>query len=205
MQTSVNDGDNLHRSQRRVIWAMTVILGISLITNLVLAYRLRKANVALASVPTLPSPPPTLPVGTSVQPLKVSSLEGRQEVISYADSQVPIVLYVFTPECSWCTRNLDNIKSLASQKQGAYRFIALSLSNNGVKEYAAQSKLDLPIFVGLAEEARQEYKLGTTPQTIVVSSEGKILQNWIGAYVGRQQTEVESFFGVHLPGITSGK
>lgn len=203
MQTSVNDGDNLRRL-RHVIWAMTVILGISLITNLVLAYRIRKANVALANVPTLPSPPPALPVGTSVQPLKVNSLEGRQEVISYADSQVPIVLYVFTPECAWCTRNLDNIKSLASQKQGAYRFIALSLANNGVKEYATQSRLDLPIFIGLSEEARQEYKLGTTPQTIVVSPEGKILQNWIGAYVGRQQAEIESFFGVHLPGITRG-
>ncbi|HKY42953.1 MAG TPA: redoxin domain-containing protein, partial [Pyrinomonadaceae bacterium] len=150
--------------------------------------------------------PPTLPTGASIQPLKVRSLEGQEQVISFAESKTPVVIYVFTPECVWCSRNLENIRTLLTQKQGAYRFVGLSLSKkNDVKDYVAQTKLDFPVFEGLSDEAMQEYKLGITPQTIVVSPEGKVVQNWVGAYVGSNQTEIEKFFGIQLPGVTNAK
>jgi hypothetical protein len=50
-------------------------------------------------------------------------------------------------------------------------------------------------------ETLKAYKLRSTPQTIVVSPEGKVLQNWVGAYVGGQKSQVEAFFHVSLPGL----
>jgi hypothetical protein len=47
----------------------------------------------------------------------------------------------------------------------------------------------------------KNYKLGSTPQTIVISPEAKVLQDWIGAYVGDQKSQVEAFFHVSLPGL----
>jgi hypothetical protein len=44
--------------------------------------------------------------------------------------------------------------------------------------------------------------LGSTPQTIVISSQGKIEKNWIGAYGDDTKKEVEDYFGVVLPGLT---
>jgi hypothetical protein len=35
----------------------------------------------------------------------------------------------------------------------------------------------------------------------VISPEGKVLQDWAGAYVGDQKSEVEAFFHVSLPGL----
>jgi hypothetical protein len=38
-----------------------------------------------------------------------------------------------------------------------------------------------------------------TISTIIVSSDGKIEQNWLGAYVGKVKNEVQDYFKVALP------
>jgi len=38
--------------------------------------------------------------------------------------------------------------------------------------------------------------------TIVISSEGKVLDDWSGAYAQATREDVESFFKIKLPGIT---
>ena len=53
----------------------------------------------------------------------------------------------------------------------------------------------------LSPETLKTYKLGSTPQTIVISSEGKVLQDWARAYVGEQQKQIEVYFHVSLPGL----
>jgi hypothetical protein len=45
------------------------------------------------------------------------------------------------------------------------------------------------------------YKLGGTPQTLVVSEDGKVMKNWKGAYMSNIQKEVEDYFHIDLPGI----
>jgi hypothetical protein len=37
--------------------------------------------------------------------------------------------------------------------------------------------------------------------TAVISPEGKVLAVWIGAWTGRNQTEVENYFHLRLPGL----
>jgi peroxiredoxin len=193
--------DDEVRGLRRVIWAMFVILLVSLSVNLLLAYRIKGMSEAAAKAST----PRVLVAGESVPPFEASSLGGRREVVSYAGGDRPVVLYVFSPTCSWCERNLENFKALLSQKGDAYRFVGLSVTDRGLKEYVADKRLDLPVYYDPAEDAAGEYKIGGTPQTLVISPEGKVLQNWVGAYVGPQQAEVEKFFGVRLPGVAPVK
>jgi len=187
------------RTLRRAVWAMAFMLGVSLVANLLLAYKVKNLNDSLAE---LNAPPSALHVGATVSPVKAHSLDGQTAVISYGAGDQPVVLYVFTPQCIWCARNLANLKTLLAQKQGAYRFVALSLTDKDINEYVSNSQLDCPIYFNPTEESFREYKLGGTPQTIVISREGKVLKNWIGAYTGQQQTEVEEFFGISLPGMT---
>jgi hypothetical protein len=47
----------------------------------------------------------------------------------------------------------------------------------------------------------REYKLGGTPQTIVVSPQGQVTRIWSGAFAEDLQREVEDYFSVKLPGI----
>ena len=64
-------------------------------------------------------------------------------------------------------------------------------------------KLSFPVYSALSPETIKALGLGGTPQTIVVSTDGKVIKNWMGAYTETIQPEVETFFGVRLPGVKS--
>jgi len=142
-----------------------------------------------------------LKVGTVVPPIAAKSVSEQPGVILYQSEQPSTVLYILTPKCPWCARNMDNFKTLVDKKSAQYRFIGLSLSEVGLAPYVAKNELNLPVYSGLSAETLKTYKLGSTPQTIVISPEGKVLQDWVGAYVGDQKFQVEAFFHVTLPGL----
>jgi len=98
---------------------------------------------------------------------------------------------------------LPNFKKLIALKGDEYRFIGLSLTDQGLVEYVSRNDLKLPVYTGLTSDTVKTYKLGGTPQTIVVSPEGRVLQDWMGVYTGDQKSEVEAFFHISLPGIES--
>jgi hypothetical protein len=175
------------------------VLVVSVALNVLLARKVRQFNgeQSAARAERL------VKVGTPVPPITAKKLGGGNETISYSESHHATVLYVFTPQCVWCQRNLDNLKTLIKEKRGEYRFIAISLAEDGVQKYVAEIGLDIPVYTGISAEARKAYKMGSTPETITVSSEGKVMQAWAGAYVGEPKLEVESYFHVTLPGITA--
>jgi peroxiredoxin len=184
-------------SSRAALIATTVALMVSVTLNVLLAHR-------VSSLIHWPSPriaDAVLKVGTSVLPIAAKRLDGRRELISYQQLTQPTVLYVFTPPCPWCARNLDNLKVLMDEASGQYRFIGVSLSQQGLAEYLEKNDLKLPVYSDLTPETLKAYKLGSTPQTIVISPQGKVLQDWVGAYVGDQKSQVEAFFHVNLPGL----
>jgi hypothetical protein len=188
------------RSSRTAIAAVAVALAVSVTVNVLLAHRVRSLTYARSATMAEYQ----LKVGTAVPPIAVKRLGGQQEVISYQGLNQSTVLYVFTPPCSWCARNMDNFKTLLGEEGGEYRFIALSLSDDTLAEYVAKNDLKLPVYSGLSTDTKAAYKLSGTPQTIVVSPDGRVLQNWMGAYVGDQKSQVEAFFRVTLPGIRQG-
>jgi peroxiredoxin len=188
------------RLPNAVIAVVLFTLALSVILNVLLAHTVRD----LGRWQTERRGVGLLVKGTVAPPLVVKRLDGQQAVVSYQDQDQPTVLYVFTPSCPWCTRNLGNLRALVAQENKEYHFVGLALSEEGLAEYVAKSGLNFPVYSALSPEARAAYKLSVTPQTIVVSRDGHILQNWPGAYVGRQKSEVEAFFNVSLPGIAAG-
>ncbi|HET8925251.1 MAG TPA: TlpA disulfide reductase family protein [Candidatus Acidoferrum sp.] len=189
-------------SRFRLLGALAVVsialLG-SVVINVLLAHKLHTFvhSGAVARERAL------LVAGTFAPPLRLKGLDGRTVELTYADGGRPTLLYIFTPSCSWCARNLDNFKALVDKESGQYRFISLSLSEEGLAEYVARNNLSVPVYCGLSPETLATYKLGNTPQTIVVSPKGKVLQDWVGAYVGEQKSQIEAFFHITLPGIRS--
>ena len=167
--------------------------------NVALAHKLSKLNHLMDARSDR-----LLQSGSTVPPFRALDLKGQPETIiynKYDNESKPTVLYVFTPSCSWCARNMDNLKTLIDKESGRYRFIALSLTDQGLAQYVSKNSLRLPVYSGLSPDTLKAYKLGSTPQTIVISREGKVLQDWAGAYVGDQKAQVEAFFHVSLPGI----
>jgi peroxiredoxin len=179
----------------RVLIAMLVA---SVTINIALAHRLRHFNQLSGTRSDR-----ALKTGSDVVPFEAVDLKGQTHIIAYDQASKPTVLYVFTPTCSWCLRNMENFKELVARTGTDYHFVGLSLSKEGLSEYVAAHELKVPIYTGLSKETQKSYKLVGTPQTIVVSPEGKVLQDWVGAYSGDQKSQVEAFFHVTLPGIAS--
>jgi hypothetical protein len=196
-ELSTHAVETTERSPKPALAAITLALVASVSINVLLARKVRSLDSArLAQLSEY-----QLKVGAKVPPINALRLGGQQETLSYRSADQPTVLYIFTPPCTWCARNIDNLETLLDEKSSQYRFIGLSLSENGLAEYVVKNELKLPVYSGLSPETLKAYKLGSTPQTIVISPEGKVLQDWAGAYVGEQKSQIEAFFHVALPGL----
>jgi len=142
-----------------------------------------------------------LTIGTRLPALEVRRLDGQREQISYGLNSPETVLYVFAPACKWCQRNLDNVRVVAAAARAkGLRFIGISLDGE-VLNYLDRVKLDFPVYVSPAANTIQTYKLGRTPETLVVSADGRLVRHWSGAYDGRSRAEIETWLGRPLPGL----
>jgi hypothetical protein len=174
---------------------LLLLLLASLSVNVYLGWRVKHGNA-------VPNPPQKVALGTRVEPITASSLDGVVQTITYQDTDKPTVLYILSPDCIWCERNGENIAKLG-ELGDRFRFIGLSMTESGLKEYVEKQHFKFPVYTRVAAEAVTSLGLGTTPQTIVISPEGRVLKNWTGAYSDRTRGEVEEFFQTRLPGLTS--
>ena len=199
---SANASNNVTEAQKstthsKLLPLYTIVLIASVALNVLFAYRAQRDSAIVAK-----RAENMLSVGVTVPPITAKRWGGeRQDVISFADANRPTVLYIFTPPCSWCKRNNDNFNALVAQKSEQYRFIGLSFSKDGLGEYLTTHHLTIPIYTDLSKDTIAAYKLSGTPQTLVISPQGTIMKNWKGAYTGGQESEVESFFQLKLPGL----
>ena len=188
----------VHKSRTDLFLLLLLLTSLSL--NVYLGWRVRQAT-----------PPSSvqqstfkLSPGMKVEPFTAIGANGEPVTISYGDSDKPTVFYVLSPSCIWCERNQANIDRLAEAKGNEFRFIGLSLYEPGLKEYLEKHRLKFPTYTRLTSETINSLGLGGTPQTIVISPEGRVLKNWSGAYMKQLQPELEKYFQVSLPGLTGG-
>jgi hypothetical protein len=75
----------------------------------------------------------------------------------------------------------------------------VSLEDANLKQYVDSYNFSFPIYKSPTPESIRALGLKNTPQTIVISPDGRVLKNWIGIFAERLQPEVEAYFGVRLP------
>lgn len=188
----------------RWLWSHSSILTILLVISVGLNALLANKIMGLSDVNRLlrlKLNSPNLVEGSTAPRLLAKDLMGNPVEINYQDSEKPTVLYVFTPDCHWCARNLSNIKFVATKAGDRYRFLGLSLGTNNLQPYLAESKLPFEVYQTPPDEVAIAYGLNSTPSTIIVSSQGTILHYWRGAYDEDLHGEVEDVFQLKLPGL----
>jgi peroxiredoxin len=183
---------------------LTVLLLCSALLNIVLGRKIKDLNFAISYLKTEIASMRGLNPGDQAPPIQGKDVTGQPITVMHIGSDAPSIIYIFTPSCKWCTRNLSNIKTLLAQTRENHRFIGLSLSSDGLKEYATQHDLVFPIYTDLTGNSASAYK-GGTPRTLVVSPGGTILKSWFGAYTGELQREVEEYFKIRLPGVVEAE
>ncbi|MBK9313404.1 MAG: hypothetical protein IPM55_04015 [Acidobacteria bacterium] len=139
-------------------------------------------------------------VGRTAQPLRAHNLNGVPASVPLTGDVMPTVVYVYSPQCIWSSRNIDNINTLIRETKGKYKFVGLALSDASLDQYILKNNLSIPTFKMPDKCSKGDLRVVGTPQTIVLSKKGQILKNWYGAYSGSLKTEVENYFGLTLPG-----
>jgi hypothetical protein len=177
---------------------LALLLSISVLLNIFLSSQvvILKKNVRGGAAEA------TLGVGTLAPPIDVKGLGGEPFSFGYQGNGLPTILYVFSPRCLWCARNLENAKALAGRTSDRYRFIALSLQDEDLPAYVSAHDINFPVYRGVSDQTRADYFLGRTPQTIVVSADGHVQKNWTGAYDADIARQVEEYFQITLPGLS---
>jgi len=176
---------------------LATLLVCSLGINLLLARRVVSLKTLVGTLKS----EARLAEGDKVSAITARDPQGHIAVLDYGNTNVPTVLFVISPTCGWCTKNIMNMRALAEKAGDRYRFVGLSLSSDKLSEYVAENKLQFPVYTDLPFVPLQDYKLGGTPQTIVVSPNGEVMKLWSGAFADNVQKDVEAYFGVNLPGL----
>lgn len=179
-------------AQKKYDALLLLLLAVSVAANVLLGWKSRRYAVDSKG---------TLPIGAFVPPLIAKNLQGTPETVVFGGAPLPTVVYVLSPTCHWCDRNMENAMYLAHSSQGNYRFVGISLGEQGLEAYYRRHRLNFPVYYGLSPSYARLLRLGSTPQTIVVSTDGEVLRNWTGAYTSDVRPEIENYFQVRLPGL----
>jgi hypothetical protein len=167
------------------------ILTLSIALNIGLAAKVHRQNGLLT-----PPPLDVVAAGSQILPLDAQDLIGNRKHIVFASADKPVVLYVFSPACGWCAKNLNNIKELYALKHDDYKFIAVSLSPNDLTEYISQTSFPLEVMKEPSKESIHNLHLGSTPETIVIDRSGAVNRVWSGGYDAGACREIEKFFQI---------
>ncbi len=143
-----------------------------------------------------------LRINAIVPSIKAMSSDGHPVTIRFDDASVPTVLYVMSPSCGWCKKNQANIAALVT-KTGCTVPFRWAFAVLGWLASIYRSRVSPPyqIFSQLEPATLTTYRLGATPETIVISPLGKVLRIWKGAFSADILPDVQSYFGVSLPGL----
>lgn len=181
-----------HRSRG---WVIIPLLICSLAINVLLSRRISILTREAASLKSESG----LNIGTKVPPIEGRLLNSTAKGIEFGRSTLPTVIYVFSPDCGWCMKNLGNLRALIAASGTRYTLVGLSLpSATSLSVYLQMAQLHFPVYTDVAESTIGAYRLGGTPETIVVSPQSKVLKVWIGAYQGAMLKDVENYLGVPL-------
>lgn len=143
-----------------------------------------------------------LAVGTRLPMLVGRALDGMPLTGKRDSDSRDIAVYVFSRSCSWCEKNMNNIRTLVQRKFAQYRFLGVSTGpTDGLSEYCQQHGINFEVMTSVSEALRSAYNMAGTPQLIVVSADGSLKRVFSGAWADQKKEEAERFFGTALPGL----
>jgi hypothetical protein len=161
---------------------LSLLLIASVALNVALAMRLQR-DAARRTTPNVQGLATGQAVAALVGEVRVGA-ETRPQRYEPRGTQGTLI-YFSAAQCKWSQQNLPTFIEYARQAQGRYRIVAVDLTPDLKKDQA--SHLDsVPadlVLRNLTPESRQAARVLGTPETLLLSPDGKVLRVWLGAYV----------------------
>lgn len=121
--------------------------------------------------------------GSVVPPLRGLDLDGK--VVQYGFDTDPrsTLLFVLSPKCGVCDRNWINWqKIIASAREDEYRLLFANIDLERLpEEYLSKHGLvKWNVIDEVDPQSKIDYRIGYTPQTILIDSRGRVQEVWTG-------------------------
>ncbi len=149
------------------------------------------------AVAAAPSRPELLPAGSKAPAFEGTSLTGAKVSLDFSDKR-PTLLYVFSPTCHWCEKNLENIRTIVKTRRDL-RVIGVNIGPKLDAEAAKKQPFDE--VVQPSSRTFQAYRFSGMPATVLIEPGGRITNAWAGAYAGPVAADISKTLAVTLPGL----
>jgi peroxiredoxin/uncharacterized membrane protein YphA (DoxX/SURF4 family) len=124
-----------------------------------------------AEVAPVPARPSTPQIGDTAPALTFPDLKGRPMSVAGFRGEPTLVLF-WNPGCGFCTRMLEDLKSLAANRpEGAPKLLVVS---TGTAEDNRAMGLNVSIVLDQSFAAGQAFGASGTPSAVLVDAEGRI-------------------------------
>jgi peroxiredoxin len=139
-------------------------------------------------------------IGELLPTLNGSDIYGNRLSLRYNEERRKTVLFVFSPRCIFSLEIMPEWQEVIHAiNKDAFRMVGVTTIIEGTREYAADQGLSaMPILARPDPDVKDAYHFARTPQTILISPEGKIEKVWLGPIRKEQQGEIEQALGVKL-------
>jgi hypothetical protein len=173
------------------------VLALSLAANIYLGRTILSIKVQSRITP---QEVPEGKIGQHLDSLQATPLAGTPEPISLSGKRSTI-LYVFSPSCHWCMLNFKNLQALFAKSKDDYNFIGVAVNSEGLDDYLRIHPYGFAVYKNPTDADLRAIGFVGTPQTLLISPDGRVEHNWTGAYAGTVGDSIEHTFAIHLPGL----
>jgi hypothetical protein len=164
---------------RKPLAALCVALGMVLLgLNIWLLHQNNRMHAAMARHYGLQVPRS----GVYVPPIHGTGLDGQATTVTFGQDPRRSLLFVFSPTCHYCDLNWMLWKKIAGDaRAGSVRLVYINLASSLSVDYAARHEIGGRLVLARLDPATERaLGLHLTPQTILLSSEGKVEAVWSG-------------------------
>jgi peroxiredoxin len=172
-----------------------VLLALSLGANLLLLSSLKRDDDLIERIKT----EARLRPGDKAPDLAVRLFDNTE--IRPEHLRRPILLYVFSPGCRFCARNLPAVNALSQKLKDRVDVVGLSLTTSDLMPYLHTHRLSFAVIRDPDPWIVAAYRLGGTPESIAISKTGYVENVWMGSYEAEVRDAIQRAYGIDLPSL----
>jgi hypothetical protein len=120
----------IRRLEGPTVWIAAVLLLTSVAVNVTQSHRISTLKSRLEGLKAAHE----LQVGSKVPDIIGLTPDGQSQTLHFGQATVPTVLYVFTPQCGWCKKNLPDLHALIDASGSRYQLVGISLTTQDLKD-----------------------------------------------------------------------
>lgn len=137
----------------------------------------------------------TLSPDDIVPSFTVIDINGNNISLKYSPEAPRTMLFWFAPGCSPCEGNMDFWNRIYREYPNSndIRYLGFCAGTPGeAREYVSQYEIEFPVICASDPYIVETYKGNVLPQTVLISSEGAILEIWPGGLQEDQKNGIIS-------------